>query len=73
MKVSHAYRLLRNKAGSSPSLGFSERDAYNSVANEVKKTLDGGDANHLMCVLESRCVNEQDFFYISLNWMRMIV
>ena len=63
MKVLHAYRLLRNEAGGSPSLGFSERDAYNSVANEVKRTLDGGDANHLMCVLEARCGNEQDFFY----------
>jgi len=63
MKVSHAYRLLRNEAGGSPSLGLSERDAYNNVANEVKRTLDGGDANHLMCVLEARCGNEQDFFY----------
>jgi len=58
MKVSHAYWLLRNKAGGSPSLGFSERDAYSSVANEVKRTLDGGDTNHLMCVLEVRCGNE---------------
>jgi len=49
-------------AGSSPVLGFSKRDAYNSIANEVKRTWDGGDANHLMCVSETRCVNEQDFF-----------
>ena len=42
MKVSYAYRLLRNEVGGSPSLGFSERDAYNSVANKVKRTLDGG-------------------------------
>ena len=41
MKVSHAYRLLRNEPGGSPSLGFSERNAYNSVANEIKRTLDG--------------------------------
>ena len=58
MKDSHAYRLLRNEAEGSPSLGFSERDVYNSVANEVKRTLDGGNANHLMCVLETRCVNK---------------
>jgi len=63
MKVLHAYRLLRNKAEGSPLLGFNERDACNSVANEVKKTIDGSGANHLICVLESRCVNEQDFFY----------
>ena len=63
MKVSHVYRLLRNEVRGSPSLGFSERDAYNSVANKVKRTLDGGNANHLMCVLEARCGNEQDFFY----------
>jgi len=50
MKVFHAYRLLRNGAGGSPILGFSERDAYDSVANKVKITLDRGDANHLMCV-----------------------
>ena len=41
MKVSDAYRLPRNEAEGSPSLGFSERDTYNSVANEVKGTLDG--------------------------------
>ena len=58
MKVSHAYPLLRNEAWGSPLLDFSKRDAYNSVANEVKKTVDGGDANHLMCVLDYRCVNE---------------
>ena len=51
------------RLGGSPSLGFSERDAYNSVAKEVKRTLDEDDANHLMCVLEARCGNEQDFFY----------
>ena len=62
MKVSHAYQLIRNEVGSLPLLGFSERDAYNSVANEIKKTLDGCDANHLMCVLESSCDNVQDFF-----------
>jgi len=55
-------RLLRNKAGGSPSLGFSERDAYYIVVNEVKRTIDGGDANHLVCALEARCGNEQDFF-----------
>jgi len=44
-------------------LGFNERDAYNSIANEVKRTLDGGDVNHLMCILWNRCVEEQDFFY----------
>jgi len=66
MKVSHAYQLLRNEIGASLLLEFSERDAYNSIANEVKRTLDGGDANHLMCVLEIRRVNKQDFF-ISLN------
>ena len=58
MKVSHVYRLLRNEVGGSPSLGCSERDAYNSVANEVKRTLDRGDANYLMCVLEARYANE---------------
>ena len=31
-------------------LGFSKRDVYNSLANQVKRTLDGGDANYLMCV-----------------------
>jgi len=41
IKVSHAYRLLRNGAESSPLLGFNKRDAYNSIANEVKRTLDG--------------------------------
>jgi len=62
MKVFYTYRLLRNEVGGSPLLGFSKRDAYNSVVNEFKKTLDGGDANHLMYVLESRSVNEQVFF-----------
>ena len=72
MKVSHVYWLLRNEAEGSPSLSFSERDAHNSITNEVKRTLDGGDANHLMCVLEYRCVNKQDFF-ISLNWTKMTI
>ena len=72
MKVFYAYRLLRNEVGGSPSLGFSERDAYNSVANEVKMNLDGSDANHLMCALEVRRGNEQDFF-ISLNSTRTMV
>ena len=31
MKVLHAYRLQRNEIGGSPILGFSERDACNSV------------------------------------------
>ena len=59
MTVFHAYQLLRYDFGDLPLLGLSERDGG-----------DGG--NHLMCVFETRCVNEQDFF-ISLNWMRMIV
>jgi len=63
MKVSHAYRLLGNEARVSSLLRFSKRDAYNSVASEVKRTLDGGNANHLMCILGTRCVNEQDCFY----------
>jgi len=63
MKVSHAHWLLINEVGGSPLLGFSERDAYNSVANEAKRTIDRGNANHLICVLESSRVNEQDFFY----------
>ena len=63
MKVSRAYRLLRNEIGGSLLVGFSERDTYNSVANEVKRTLDGSDVNYLMCVLENRCVNKQNIFY----------
>jgi len=57
-KVSHAYQLQRNEFGGSLLLKFSKRDAYNDVVNEVKKTLNGGDANHLMRVLENRCVNK---------------
>ena len=36
MKVFCAYLLLTNEGRRSPSLEFGERDAYNSVANEVK-------------------------------------
>jgi len=50
--------------------GFSKRDACNSITNEVKRTLNGGDANHLICVLEIKCVNEQNVFY---KWIRTIV
>jgi len=58
MKISHARGLLRNEVGASPLLRFSERYAYNSVTNMVKRTLDEGDTNHLMFVLENRFVNE---------------
>jgi len=62
MKVFHVYRLLTNEAGGSPLLGSSERDAYNNIANEVKRTLDKGNANHLMSVLETKRINKQDSF-----------
>ena len=46
--VCDGIRLLKKQSGSSPFIGFVDRNAYNHLALENLKKLDGSDSNSLI-------------------------
>ena len=56
-------RFLKHQSGGSPLVGFTNRDAYNSLASDSLKSLDGTDSNSLIEIFRRRQCNEPDFFF----------
>ncbi|XP_019157521.1 PREDICTED: protein FAR1-RELATED SEQUENCE 5-like [Ipomoea nil] len=56
-------RFLKHQAGGSPLIGFTNRDAYNSIASDTSKRLDGTDSNSLIEIFRKRQSTESDFFF----------
>ncbi|XP_019163092.1 PREDICTED: protein FAR1-RELATED SEQUENCE 7-like [Ipomoea nil] len=56
-------RFLKHQSGGSPLVGFTNRDAYNSMASVSLKCLDGSDSNSLVEIFRRRQSNEADFFF----------
>lgn len=48
VSVAAGLRVIKNKASSSPYIGFTTGDAYNSLEKLKSKHIDGGDANSLL-------------------------
>ncbi|XP_010696071.1 protein FAR1-RELATED SEQUENCE 5-like [Beta vulgaris subsp. vulgaris] len=61
--VAEAVRVLTKEAGGSANLGFVNRDAYDVVATQRKKELDGCDSNQLIKNFTQRQAAEYDFYY----------
>ncbi|XP_019152215.1 PREDICTED: protein FAR1-RELATED SEQUENCE 12-like [Ipomoea nil] len=56
-------RFLKHQLGGSPLVGFTSRDAYNSMAADTVKRLDGTDSNSLIEIFRRRQSTETDFFF----------
>ncbi|XP_019190297.1 PREDICTED: protein FAR1-RELATED SEQUENCE 5-like [Ipomoea nil] len=56
-------RFLKHQSGGSPLVGFTNRDAYNSMATDTVKRLDGTDSNSLIEIFRRRQSTETDFFF----------
>ncbi|XP_019179032.1 PREDICTED: protein FAR1-RELATED SEQUENCE 5-like [Ipomoea nil] len=56
-------RFLKHQSGGSPLVGFTSRDAYNSMAADTVKRLDGTDSNSLIEIFRRRQSTETDFFF----------
>ncbi|XP_019185064.1 PREDICTED: protein FAR1-RELATED SEQUENCE 12-like [Ipomoea nil] len=56
-------RFLKHQSGGSPLVGFTNRDAYNSMAADTVKRLDGTDSNSLIEIFRRRQSTETDFFF----------
>ena len=56
-------RMLKKEVGSSPALGFTNKDAYNALASDKRKNLDGTHGNPLMGKLNQRKVDDQNFYF----------
>jgi len=63
IKVSDVMRLLKKEVGGSPALGFTNKDAYNALAADKRKHLDGTDTNTLMGKLNQRKSEDQNFYF----------
>ncbi|XP_019178171.1 PREDICTED: protein FAR1-RELATED SEQUENCE 12-like [Ipomoea nil] len=56
-------RFLKHQSGGSPLVGFTNRDAYNSMPADTVKRLDGTDSNSLIEFFRRRQSTESDFFF----------
>ena len=63
IKVFDAIRMLKKEGGGSLPLGFTKKDAYNPLASNKRKNLDGTDSNTLMGRLNQRKNGDQDFYF----------
>ncbi|XP_031099789.1 protein FAR1-RELATED SEQUENCE 5-like [Ipomoea triloba] len=61
--LSDDIRFLKHQSGGSPFVGFTPRDAYNSLLIDSIKSLDGTDSNSLIEIFRQRQLNEPNFFF----------
>ncbi|XP_031116579.1 protein FAR1-RELATED SEQUENCE 5-like [Ipomoea triloba] len=61
--VADGLRFLKTQSGGSPLVGFTSRDAYNSLCTDVLNNLDGTDSNTLIEIFRQRQSSENDFFF----------
>ncbi|XP_031106266.1 protein FAR1-RELATED SEQUENCE 7-like [Ipomoea triloba] len=68
--LSDDIRFLKHQSRGSPFVGFTPRDAYNSLLTDSIKSLDGTDSNSLIDIFRQRQLNDLTFSLI-LKWMAM--
>ncbi|XP_031124343.1 protein FAR1-RELATED SEQUENCE 12-like [Ipomoea triloba] len=56
-------QFLKHQSGGSPFVGFTARDAYNTMLLDSAKHLDGTDSNTLIEIFRKRQLNESSFFF----------
>ena len=56
-------RMLNKEVGGSLALGFANKDAYNALASDKRKNINGTDGNTLMGKLNQRKVDDQNFYF----------
>ncbi|XP_031108391.1 protein FAR1-RELATED SEQUENCE 5-like [Ipomoea triloba] len=61
--VADGLRFLKTQSGGSPLVGFTSRDAYNSLCTDVLNNLNGTDSNTLIEIFRQRQSSEKDFFF----------
>ncbi|XP_031121402.1 uncharacterized protein LOC116024582 [Ipomoea triloba] len=61
--VADDLRFLKTQSGGSPLVGFTSRDAYNSLCTDVLNNLDGTDSNTLIEIFRQRQSSEKNFFF----------
>ncbi|XP_031106286.1 protein FAR1-RELATED SEQUENCE 5-like [Ipomoea triloba] len=61
--LSDGIRFLKHQSGGSPFVGFTARDAYNTMLLDSAKHLDGTDSNTLIEIFRKRQLNESGFFF----------
>ncbi|XP_031106228.1 protein FAR1-RELATED SEQUENCE 6-like [Ipomoea triloba] len=63
VSVADGLRFLKTRSEGSPLVGFTNRDAYNSLCTDVLNKLDGIDSNTLIEIFRRRQSSEKDFFF----------
>jgi len=61
--LSDGIRFLKHQSGGSPFVGFTARDAYNTMFLDSVKHLDGTDSNTLIEIFRKRQSDESNFFF----------
>ncbi|XP_019159690.1 PREDICTED: protein FAR1-RELATED SEQUENCE 5-like [Ipomoea nil] len=63
VSVADGVRFLKTQSGGSPLVGFTSRDAYNSLCTDALNRLDGTDSNTLIEIFKRRQSSERDFYF----------
>ncbi|XP_019177881.1 PREDICTED: protein FAR1-RELATED SEQUENCE 5-like [Ipomoea nil] len=63
VSVAGGVRFLKTQSGGSPLVGFTSRDAYNSLCTDALNRLDGTDSNTLIEIFKRRQSSERDFYF----------
>ncbi|XP_019199889.1 PREDICTED: protein FAR1-RELATED SEQUENCE 7-like [Ipomoea nil] len=63
VSVAAGVRFLKTQSGGSPLVGFTSRDAYNSLCTDALNRLDGTDSNTLIEIFKRRQSSERDFYF----------
>ncbi|XP_019166801.1 PREDICTED: protein FAR1-RELATED SEQUENCE 7-like [Ipomoea nil] len=63
VSVADGVRFLKTQSGGSPLVGFTSRDAYNSLCTDALNRLDGTDSNKLIEIFKRRQSSERDFYF----------
>ncbi|XP_019184798.1 PREDICTED: protein FAR1-RELATED SEQUENCE 5-like [Ipomoea nil] len=63
VSVANGVRFLKTQSGGSPLVGFTSRDAYNSLCTDAFNKLDGTDSNTLIEIFKRRQSSERDFYF----------
>ncbi|XP_019184503.1 PREDICTED: protein FAR1-RELATED SEQUENCE 5-like [Ipomoea nil] len=63
VSVADGVRFLKTQSGGSPLVGFTSRDAYNSLCTDALNRLHGTDSNTLIEIFKRRQSSERDFYF----------
>ncbi|XP_019184602.1 PREDICTED: protein FAR1-RELATED SEQUENCE 5-like [Ipomoea nil] len=70
VSVADGVRFLKTQSGGSPLVGFTSRDAYNSLCTDALNKLDGTDSNTLIEIFKRRQSSERDFYFDFETFLR---